>query len=213
MPKRTDPHYYRRNLPHMQPVHGCFFVTTLLHGALPKTRLKQIVDHRPEMALRSLSAREKKMLQASFGKYDRFVQYLPLLSDPDHGPFWLAKPEIADLVADTLLFLNGKDCRIIAFTIMPNHVHVILDQAQRVLFRIMQSFKRYAAKQANMLLQRPGNPFWQEEYFDYLIRNDGDLLRKIHYVLQNPVEAGFVAHWKAWKYSYLHPDFEDYGPE
>ena len=37
--------------------------------------------------------------------------------------------------------------------------------------------------------------FWQREYYDRLIREDGELDRAVHYVLSNPEWAGLVA-WK-----------------
>lgn len=49
--------------------------------------------------------------------------------------------------------------------------------------------------------------FWQPESFDRLIRDANDLDQKIKYVLNNPVKAGLVKHWKDWLYSYCDKNF------
>jgi hypothetical protein len=56
-------------------------------------------------------------------------------------------------------------------------------------------WKSYTAKRANRNLGRTGT-FWQREYYDRLIRNDGELDRAVDYVLRNPEKAGL----KGWKW-------------
>ena len=42
------------------------------------------------------------------------------------------------------------------------------------------------------MLARTGNPFWQEESYDHLIRNAAEGERIRWYIEQNPVRAGLV---------------------
>ena len=70
---------------------------------------------------------------------------------------------------------------------------------------IMHSLKRYTARQANLILEREGQ-FWQHENYDHVIRDDGELDRIINYVIENPVKAGLVQHWRDWEWTYCKYD-------
>lgn len=60
--------------------------------------------------------------------------------------------------------------------------------------RSLQSVKGYTAREANRLLQRTGQPFWQSESFDHWIRDEQEFKRVQRYIEQNPVRAGIVVH-------------------
>jgi REP element-mobilizing transposase RayT len=59
--------------------------------------------------------------------------------------------------------------------------------------RFMQTLKGYTARQANQLLQRAGQPFWQTESYDHSVRDllEGQRIRA--YIDNNPVKAGLAA--------------------
>ena len=64
-----------------------------------------------------------------------------------------------------------------------------------------QTLKGYTARQANQLLQRAGQLFWQTESYDHSVR---DLLegRRIRaYIENNPVKAGLAAHAEEYPWS------------
>src|SRR5205807_1616079 len=61
--------------------------------------------------------------------------------------------------------------------------------------KILHSWKRHTALEANRRLRREGE-FWQPEYYDHLIRDDADLRRAVDYVWQNPDKAGL----KDWRW-------------
>ena len=62
---------------------------------------------------------------------------------------------------------------------------------------VIRSWKLFTARKANRFLGRSG-VFWQREYYDRLIREDGELDRAILYVLTNPERAG-LANWR-WRW-------------
>ncbi len=75
---------------------------------------------------------------------------------------------------------------------MPNHVHLLLTP-QVSLSKLLGSLKAATAKRANLLLHRSGQPFWQDESYDHLVR-DGDEFRRIQrYIENNPVTACLAA--------------------
>lgn len=61
----------------------------------------------------------------------------------------------------------------------------------------MQSWKSFTAKQANKLLGRTGR-FWQPEYFDRMIRNEGHLAAAVNYIHGNPLKAELVVRAEDW---------------
>jgi (E)-4-hydroxy-3-methylbut-2-enyl-diphosphate synthase len=78
---------------------------------------------------------------------------------------------------------------------MPNHVHAILRPLPgHELEDIIQSWKSFTAKKANALLGQAGT-FWQEEYYDHLIRDGEDFEAQVRYVLENPLKGRASADW------------------
>jgi REP element-mobilizing transposase RayT len=106
---------------------------------------------------------------------------------------------IAGAMAAALRFREGKHYRLLAWCVMPNHVHVVarLFPGQE-LAKVVKAWKNFSAKAANQALGRKGQ-FWQREYYDRLIRNGDELDRAIRYVVENPAKAG-LDNW-AWVWS------------
>jgi putative transposase len=122
--------------------------------------------------------------------------------DSHLGRCWLKQPEIAALVASSLRFFENKRYYLEAWCVMPNHVHVVLwPMANETLSGILKSWKRYTAREANKILNRTGNNFWQPESFDHWIRNDEEHSRCCGYVIRNPVKAGLCKAPQEWRWS------------
>jgi len=102
----------------------------------------------------------------------------------------LADQRIAGAMVEALKFRNGKHYRLLAWCIMPNHVHVVVRMLPGAdLATVLKSWKQFSAKAANQVLGQRGH-FWQREYYDRLIRNEQEYIRAIRYVLENPEKAG-----------------------
>ena len=81
---------------------------------------------------------------------------------------------------------------------MPNHVHVLLTALPgRPLGSIVGSWKRFTAREANLLLGRTGD-FWQLDYWDRFIRNEEHFAATESYIDLNPVKAGLVSEARLW---------------
>lgn len=65
----------------------------------------------------------------------------------------------------------------------------------------MRHVKGPTAREANKQLGRTGEPFWQEEYFDRLVRNDTEHARIRRYIEWNPVNASLVGHPSEFRWS------------
>ncbi len=216
--------FYRRNLPHLVIPGYPFFITTRLVESMPLEKLK-ILHKELEQELSVIQAvknskkkiRLRKEINRSF-----FINYDRLLHEQLTGPDWLDDERVAKIVRDSLHWGDGKRYHLIAFTIMPNHIHVVLlpiwvnkqeredqepvDEDAYFLARILESIKKYTAREANKILGRKGQ-FWQHESYDHLLRNQKELERAVHYTLKNPVKAGLVKKPKYYRWSYVNWEY------
>lgn len=164
--------FYRRNLPRWQPEGAAIFLTWRLHGSMPV---------KPGFLTNDMTA----------GR--RFRMWDKELDREATGPIWLRDGSVAQCVMDTLLLgqTEWKLYTLIAWVIMSNHVHILIEPAAN-LEKITRSIKNHSARLANRLLHRSGAPFWQHESYDRWIRDSAELRRIKRYVEWNPVHAGMV---------------------
>ena len=114
------------------------------------------------------------------------------------GACWLKRPEIARLVEDALLIFDAERYRLLAWTIMPNHVHVLLATLPaNPIGQVIGSWKRFTGREANKLLDRSGQ-FWHVDYWDRFIRNEQHFETVLNYIDFNPVKAGLVSEPRLW---------------
>jgi putative transposase len=161
-----------RRLPHNYGDHDWLFVTWHLHGSLPQPLYPP--------ATKPLSAGE------AFVWIDRH------LDRTERGPRYLTRPDIAEIVmAGLRAGVELRNYELRAFVLMPNHVHVLL----RLLIdpsRALRGLKGCTAREANRILGRTGEPFWQHESYDHLVRNTQEMERIVAYIHNNPVWAGLA---------------------
>jgi len=183
-------------LPHWTREGSSYAVTFRLDDSLPKAVAeswrfeRQDIIHTAKKMGRLLTTYEEKRLEKLFSeKVEKCL-------DEGRGKSWMRDDRIAKVVADALGFFNATRYRLVAWCVMPNHVHVALEPiGGRELPEILHSWKSYTAKQINKILGADG-PLWETEYYDHLIRDEKDLLAQIQYVVANPRRAGL----KDWKW-------------
>lgn len=155
----------------------------------------RLADALPVDVLERLSARKDKWDEPV--ERSAVEQYL----DAGHGACYLRDPRIATIVQNAFLFFDGQRYRLLAWVVMPNHVHVVIEVFDGFpLDRVVSSWKSYTAKQANQLLGRTGQ-FWSIEYFDRMVRDETHLANLIRYLHENPVRAGLVRKPEDWPFS------------
>ncbi len=98
----------------------------------------------------------------------------------------------------------SQRCSLYAYVVMPNHVHVLWTPHIR-LADLMRQMKGPTARRANQLLGRNGKPFWQQEYFDRVVRSDAEFAQIQRYIEWNPVKAALVAHPTEFPWSSAYP--------
>lgn len=121
--------------------------------------------------------------------------------DQGHGKCYLRDQRIAAVVQGALLFHDPHKYRLIAWVVMPIHVHMLCTPRPREsLASIMHSVKSFTSSEANKLLNRSGR-FWQKEYFDRYIRNAKRFARTVAYTENNPVKANLCDRAEDWPFS------------
>ena len=123
-----------------------------------------------------------------------FVAMDRLLDRGATGPLYLHSPEVADLVTAALHDGEREFHRyqLHAYVVMPNHVHLLVTP-KVVASRWLAPLKGLTAYQANELLHSHGQPFWQGESYDHLVRSQAEFDRIRSYIEENPVRAGLVS--------------------
>jgi putative DNA methylase len=91
---------------------------------------------------------------------------------------------------------------------MPDHLHFVASLEPREnLSRLMHSLKSYSAKEINRELGKEGK-VWQEGFYSHGIRDERDAVRRIGYLLSNPVRAGLADAASDYKLSSANEAFE-----
>ena len=112
----------------------------------------------------------------------------------------MRQQEVAHACEAALLKDNQQTYLLQAWVIMPNHIHLVVDVWDVPLVKLLNGWKGACAREANKLLHRRG-PFWQEDYYDTLIRDGPHLKRAIRYTEQNPVKAFLAKSARDWQFS------------
>jgi REP element-mobilizing transposase RayT len=205
--------YHRGYLPHFDSSHHLQHVTFHLADSLPR----EVVD-RLETELRRLPQKQQDVERRK-----RIEAWI----DAGHGSCLLRQPSNALLVQSTLLNFDGERYQIIAWVIMPNHVHVLFEPlAGYCVSDIVASWKKFTARRltgdtpgnatlpsgendtvANREIGVPGKkpPIWHREYWDRYIRNERHFTAAVEYIHNNPVKAGLVSRAEEWPWSSAHP--------
>ena len=183
--------YSRGYLPHRDEVGLIQSLTFRLADSLPQEKLRQL-DR--ELALEPMPVRDVERRKRMEGWLDAGL-----------GCCALAHPRMAETMEDALLRFDGERYRLLAWCIMPNHVHTLIEPSAP-LPEIVKSWKsftgRWALPQGAALgFRTPGKSFWMREVWDRFIRDDTHLRRTIDYIHQNPVKAGLCASPTAWAWS------------
>jgi putative transposase len=114
----------RRHLPHWyQPGHA-HFVTYRLAGSIPTRLLREWQAERERLSQRQIPAgtsatqRRIELQRRFFLKYDRFL-------DSSRDNCWLVEAGVSAIVRENLYHHAGTKYQLLAYCVMPNHVHVL----------------------------------------------------------------------------------------
>lgn len=135
------------------------------------------------------------------------------------GSCGLRQEQVARLAETVLCFEHQKSYELLAWCVMPNHIHVLIHIWRVPLWKLIKSWKQFVARQNNDWERRlPSRPVpsghadepvwkpalrlkWQREYWDTYMRNEGQEKTAISYIENNPVKAKLCRVAAEWKFS------------
>ncbi len=169
-------------LPHWAQAGATYFVTFRLADSLPRQAIERwLAEHSGG----SPADTEEQWREP-------FRERIDALLDAGRGACRLASDDCATIVVDALRHFDGQRYTLWAWSVMPNHVHVVVQpMGDYRLAEIVHSWKSYTVKQLNKLTGRTG-VLWQSEYFDHLIRSQRSFEWIVEYVLTNAANAGLA---------------------
>ncbi|WP_006788062.1 REP-associated tyrosine transposase [Thiorhodospira sibirica] len=178
----------RGYLPHYDAHKKFQFITFRLADSLPQEIFKRIDD-------------EVKKSPPSLQKINK-SKAIERYIDRGYGCCALIHPRMAECMENSLRHFDADRYHLIAWCIMPNHIHVLIEQIGR-LSLIIQSWKSFTGRFAmenneKLGLNIPGPSFWMPDYWDRYIRDADHFRDVIHYIHYNPVKAGLCQepwHW------------------
>ncbi|MBU2548013.1 MAG: DUF1156 domain-containing protein [Proteobacteria bacterium] len=191
IPKDHKEWYSRGYLPHFDHPDLIQTITFRLYDSVPSSLIQNWQD---ELNLTQNAAADPRRLATL---RERIAKY----EDAGHGACFLKNENIAAMVEKAFLHFNDERYRLLAWVVMPNHVHVMIEALPGwPLKDIIHSWKSYTANQANQILNRSG-PFWSPDFFDRFIRDERHFLAAKEYIENNPVKAGLCSRPEEWPFS------------
>ncbi|MFH1460687.1 MAG: transposase [Candidatus Omnitrophota bacterium] len=139
-------------------------------------------------------------------EYERMLNLLKYCKGEEIG--YCYSDFIKHINNEHLLKNNEQIIEIIAYCLMPTHIHFILRQnfdkgISLFMNRILNSYTKYF----NSKIKRKG-PLWESRFKNVNVDTDEQLWHLTRYVHLNPVTAGLLKKPESWKYSsyneYLH---------
>ena len=185
-------------LPHWHIECGTYAVTFRQADSLPMAALNRYRDNRDAILEKIKILQESDSSRSQISHLtklrDELCQLQTAIIDPaldqGHGSCLFNNRINADLLQNALLHFDGQRYDLLAWCIMPNHVHVILKtRPGELLENILHSWKSFTSHEINKQNGTSGS-IWQKESYDHLVRDGDDLRNQVEYVLDNPVKAG-----------------------
>ncbi len=195
----------RGYLPHCDFPGLVQFVTFRLADSMPASRRGEW-----EHLLKIEDVRERRT---------KLEEYL----DRGAGECWLRDPRVGKLCEDALRFFHNDRYELLAWCVMPNHVHVLVQVWQWPLWKMVQSWKKFVARKAGEMLpterrfpnrrvvavstNAPNwssalrSAFWEREYWDTFMRDEAQEKTAVRYIENNPVKAMLCRAPEEWPFS------------
>lgn len=174
---------YNGDLPHWFQPEKIQYVTFRLSDSLPTTKIEELNQIRDRFLEKYPQPWDQNVLHQYNMAMGNCQQEL---LDNGYGKCYLENSEYRDIVVQSLHFGDNRSYKLIAYVIMPNHVHLLLQPyGEERIEKIIGSIKRFTATVINKQLAKSG-AFWQREIWARIVRNSSGLTRYIEYIKQNP---------------------------
>lgn len=123
---------------------------------------------------------------------------------PNRAAYPLPLSEIWTLFEVHLGIAHYKnDLKILAFTLMPNHFHLIASVGEIPIGKVMSELLGGISRDINCRAHRM-NQNWGGRHYKCVLEKELHFINTYKYVYQNPLRAGLVLKLSDWPYSTLH---------
>jgi len=188
---RGDVRKYRGSrLPHWEVDDGIYFVTFRLHDSLPPKDRRHISEAYTRLSRQFVDDPSQSPEDYADFALSFFLNRVDSVLDDSCGHCHLHIDRMADTVDNSLRYRDEHQYDLLAWSVMPNHVHVVFQKCPDVsLGEIVRNWKSYTAHRARDIVTF-GKHFWQPDYYDRLVRTVDELRDTVRYVWSNPERAG-----------------------
>lgn len=196
-PPATEPRgwHSRGYMPHFDSNDVIQHVSFHLADSLPKEAVERILVELQDLEPERQGAEKRRRLEA--------------LVDSGYGICWLRRPDCAEIVQSSLLHFDGERYRMIAWVVMPNHVHALFQTLNGWSMNdVVGGWKTFTANAIGQCVRQPNEPrphVWHPEFWDRFIRDETHFANVMSYIHNNPVKAGLVSHPEHWLWSSANP--------
>ena len=182
----------RGYLPHFESSAATQHVTFHLADSVPRSALERLESELKELPAGKRDVERRKRVEAWI--------------DAGLGSCALREPGIADMVQGSLLNFDAERYRLLAWVVMPNHVHSLFQPINGwTLAKIVASWKKFTARRICDARRKSGEecgePVWHREYWDRFIRDRRHFEQSVQYIHLNPVNAGLADAAEKWRWS------------
>ena len=145
---------------------------------------------------------KRKHIRLHDDVYKSEQQYFSITIATNNRNKYFTNPETAiltvKLITDTYL---TKQAILVAYCLMPDHLHLLIAPNKLSLVRVIQAWKSYSTKMIQKHLKISGS-IWQRSFYDHALRKEEDLGKVANYILENPVRKELVKDWRDYPYSW-----------
>ena len=190
---------YKRRLPHWELAGSTYFITSHVIEELGYPFMFVSVGQAFQPASKHKSVGQAFQPASKHKSVGQAFQPANLIkiTNPSQGF------HLASIVEESLWFGFGERYSLDAYVVMPDHIHILITPIRGwTLAKILMGMKGFTAREINKIMCRKG-PFWQDENFDHLIRDERDWLDKFDYIHRNPIESGLVERPQDYPFSSL----------
>ncbi|MFJ4156769.1 REP-associated tyrosine transposase [Pseudomonas sp. NPDC089752] len=133
------------------------------------------------------------------GRYSEFGRLYLLTTVTQHRlPLFLDLYRARTVIHQLRLAEQQNSCQSLAWVVMPDHIHWLIELKDIPLGTLMRHFKARSSRMLDI-----ASPVWQAGYHDHALRREEDVLHVARYIIANPIRAGLVRkvgdypHWDA----------------
>ncbi len=99
---------------------------------------------------------------------------------------------------------NQCNFELIAWAILPDHVHLLIDPCGNDVSNLMRRIKLSFSSSLRLRMSQSHGRIWQNRYWDRIMRDQEEINRHIDYINFNPAKHGYVKDPFTWEHSSIH---------